>query len=194
MEEENIVTFLVSYTKKDLIEFEPAVNFHKKKALIIAIIYTLMCILALFYKYYILGIILFAYSIYGVFCHYIQISRFYKMNGKTEPQEPVSIINNKLTTSSGKLKIPDDFLNTVEQIIETKNLVVIITSTNTFLLIRKDSFKNITLDEFKTYLLNNCPNLLDKRINYFIKFPKYYLLLAIIFFTCGLLSTILYIV
>ena len=71
------------------------------------------------------------------------------MNGKTEPQEPVSIINNKLTTSSDKLKIPDDFLNTVEQIIETKNLVVIITSTNTFLLIRKDSFKNITLDEFK---------------------------------------------
>ena len=194
MEEENIVTFLVSYTKKDLIEFEPAVNFHKKKALIIAIIYTLMCILALFYKHYILGIILFAYSIYGVFCHYIQISRFYKMNGKTEPQEPVSIINNKLTTSSDKLKIPDDFLNTVEQIIETKNLVVIITSTNTFLLIRKDSFKNITLDEFKTYLLNNCPNLLDKRINYFIKFPKYYLLLTIIFFTCGLLSTILYIV
>ena len=194
MEQKNIVTFLVSYTKKDLIEFEPAVNFHKKKALIIAIIYTLMCILALFYKHYILGIILFAYSIYGVFCHYIQISRFYKMNGKTEPQEPVSIINNKLTTSSDKLKIPDDFLNTVEQIIETKNLVVIITSTNTFLLIRKDSFKNITLDEFKTYLLNNCPNLLDKRINYFIKFPKYYLLLTIIFFTCGLLSTILYIV
>ena len=191
MEQENIVTFLATFTKKDLFELEPSINFHTKKALFFTILFTLFCILALLFRKYLLGLILFVYSIYGVFRHLFSIKKFYDIIGKKDAEETITLVDNKFATLCPKLKIDENYLNTVERIIETKNLLVIITS-NTFLPIKKSSLCNVSLSEFKTFLLNNCPNLLDKKINYFIKFPKYYLILTIIIYICGLLSTILY--
>jgi hypothetical protein len=82
MTQKNNVTFLISYSKKNLIEFVPAYNFYTKKAVVISILFTLVCMLSLFYKQYLLGIILFAYSFYGVLCHYFQVNKYYNMTRK----------------------------------------------------------------------------------------------------------------
>jgi hypothetical protein len=102
------------------------------------------------------------------------------------------LVNGNFTTTCSKLKLPENYLNTIENIIETKNLLTLICSSNTFLPIIKDSIQSTSLIEFKTHLLDNCPNLSNKKIISFIRLQKYYLVLMTIIYICGILSTILY--
>lgn len=191
MIQKNNISFLGTFTKKGLFELEPSINFHTKKALFITILFALLCLLALLFRKYLLGLILFAYSVYGVFCHLFRITKLYNIIGKKDEEIIITLVDNKFTTLCTKLKIDENYLNTIEKIIETKNLLII-TNSSTFLPIRKNSISNISLNEFKTFLIDNCPNLINKEIIRFINFPKYYLILAIIIYICGLLSTILY--